>query len=111
MTDEDAPQSQPGGRARGISLFAFLMWPVLASAGAVCVVAGLNASFRRAGNWSNTLVEVGVLLLIAAWVSNTVSLISGLIAWVAEGKACPWLMPSGCVVAGSVAAALLVYFG
>ena len=98
----------PGPRA--MSYFAFLLWPALGAAGGLCLLVGVGAAFRHAGEWSNWCVEAGSLLLIAAWVSNAVSLAAGVVAWVRDRKSCPWVIPSAVVFACTLAAVLLVLF-
>ena len=106
--EDNQSETGPVSRLRGISWFAFLMWPVLASAGAIGVVVGLGAAFKHAGNWSNLVFEFGVLCCIAAWVSNLLSLITGIIAWVRNRKSCYWVIPSAAVLVATIVALAVV---
>lgn len=78
----------------------FLGWALISAvAGGVAFAIGITAAFGRAGNWSNYLSELGILLLIIAGVTTFVSLLKGIQEAVTKRRFI-WVVPVALVATG-----------
>ena len=71
---------------------AFVAALLLAAAGGVAFGVGIAAAFSRAGNWSNQLVLLGIVLLVSAVLSNIFACCGGAIHLI-RNKRMTWWWP------------------
>jgi len=96
------PSAASGGRL-------FLVAIVLAAIGGAAFFVGLGAAFRRAGNWSNAVAEIGILLLIAGGVANLVAVVMGVRFMRASRTLLGWWLLSAALAAVSIAGGLVAW--
>jgi hypothetical protein len=85
----------------------FLVAIVLAAIGGAAFFVGLGAAFRRAGNWSNNLAGIGILLLIVGGVINLVAAFMGARFMYASRTLLWWWLLSATLAAASIAGGLV----
>lgn len=89
-------------RPQRLSHYPFLLALVSAVMGGLVFIVGLGAAFGRAGNWSNYLAELGIVLFFLAALSNIVAFEAGCMSLIREKTFHKWLPFSfvGLVVTG-----------
>ena len=85
----------------------FLVAIVLAAIGGAAFFVGLGAAFNRAGNWSNALAGIGILLLIVGGVANLVAAVMGARFMRASRTLLWWWLLSAALAAVSIAGGLV----
>ena len=85
----------------------FIAAIVLAALGGAAFFVGLGAAFNRAGNWSNTLAGLGILLLIVGGVANLVAVVMGARSMLASRSFLWWWLLSAALAAASIAGGLV----
>ena len=58
--------------------------------GAVCAFIGFSAAFSRAGNWSNGLFGLGLIMIVLGGMSNTFAATMGLVEVIAGRDVGNW---------------------
>ena len=81
---------------------AFVTALCLAAAGGIAFGAGLGAAFQRAGNWSNHLALLGIVLLVVAGLSNVVAFFGGAVQLIQKRQMAWWWLFSALAMAASV---------
>jgi len=80
---------------------------VLAAIGGAAFFVGLGAAFSRAGNWSDALAGLGILLLIVGGVANLVAVVMGARSMLASRTFLWWWLLSAALAAVSIAGGLV----
>lgn len=84
----------------------FLVAIVLAAIGGAAFFVGLAAAFNRAGNWSDALAGIGILLLIVGGVANLAATVVGARFMCASRTLLWWWLFSAVLAAASIAGGL-----
>jgi len=71
----------------------------VAALGAVAFAVGLGAAFGRAGNWSNSLAEFGILLLVVSGILTFAAVLTGIFNSISTRRF-NWWLPLACLCAG-----------
>ena len=101
VTNSQSTEPQPT-EFRRLSRYPFLLSLSSLLVGGLAFLIGLNAAFNRAGNWSNYLAELGVVLFFLAALSNLTAFEAGILSLIGEKKFHFWLPVSFFGLLGTV---------